>query len=102
MSNTLACSSSARHSIRKTCRVAPLHAFRLGLAFPPADFGPVDVSQGRSVESAPITYLANPTAAPDQALSTWAGDDAMVHFVWHLFVVAGTACHVIAVLWYAA
>lgn len=24
------------------------------------------------------------------------------HFVWHLFVVAGTACHVIAVLWYAA
>jgi len=23
------------------------------------------------------------------------------HFVWHLFVVAGTACHVIAVLWYA-
>ena len=24
------------------------------------------------------------------------------HFVWHLFVIAGTACHVIAVLWYAA
>jgi hemolysin III len=24
------------------------------------------------------------------------------HFVWHLFVLAGTACHVIAVLWYAA
>ena len=24
------------------------------------------------------------------------------HFVWHLFVVAGTACHCIAVLWYAA
>lgn len=24
------------------------------------------------------------------------------HFVWHLFVVAGTACHVVAVLWYAA
>ena len=23
------------------------------------------------------------------------------HFVWHVFVVAGTACHVIAVLWYA-
>ncbi len=24
------------------------------------------------------------------------------HFVWHLFVVAGTVCHFIAVLWYAA
>ncbi len=24
------------------------------------------------------------------------------HFVWHLFVLAGTACHVVAVLWYAA
>jgi len=24
------------------------------------------------------------------------------HFVWHLFVVLGTACHFIAVLWYAA
>ena len=23
------------------------------------------------------------------------------HFVWHLFVVAGTACHFLAVLWYA-
>ena len=24
------------------------------------------------------------------------------HFVWHLFVIAGSACHFIAVLWYAA
>lgn len=24
------------------------------------------------------------------------------HFVWHLFVIAGTTCHVVAVLWYAA
>ena len=24
------------------------------------------------------------------------------HFVWHLFVIAGTACHFVAVLWYAA
>ncbi len=24
------------------------------------------------------------------------------HFIWHLFVIAGTACHFIAVLWYAA
>jgi len=24
------------------------------------------------------------------------------HFVWHLFVIAGTACHFLAVLWYAA
>jgi len=24
------------------------------------------------------------------------------HFVWHLFVIAGTACHFMAVLWYAA
>jgi len=24
------------------------------------------------------------------------------HFVWHLFVIAGTACHFAAVLWYAA
>ena len=24
------------------------------------------------------------------------------HFVWHLFVIAGTACHFFAVLWYAA
>jgi hemolysin III len=24
------------------------------------------------------------------------------HFVWHLFVLAGTACHFFAVLWYAA
>ena len=23
------------------------------------------------------------------------------HFVWHLFVIAGTACHFAAVLWYA-
>jgi len=24
------------------------------------------------------------------------------HFVWHLCVLAGTACHALAVLWYAA
>jgi hemolysin III len=24
------------------------------------------------------------------------------HLVWHLFVMAGTACHYVAVLWYAA
>jgi hemolysin III len=24
------------------------------------------------------------------------------HLIWHLFVVAGTACHYFAVLWYAA
>ena len=24
------------------------------------------------------------------------------HFIWHLFVMAGTACHYVAVLWYAA
>lgn len=24
------------------------------------------------------------------------------HFIWHLFVMAGTACHYLAVLWYAA
>jgi hemolysin III len=24
------------------------------------------------------------------------------HFVWHVFVLAGTACHFFAVLWYAA
>jgi hemolysin III len=24
------------------------------------------------------------------------------HFVWHLFVLAGTTCHFFAVLWYAA
>jgi len=24
------------------------------------------------------------------------------HFVWHLFVVAGTACHFVAILWYSA
>jgi hemolysin III len=24
------------------------------------------------------------------------------HFVWHLFVLAGTLCHFLAVLWYAA
>ena len=23
------------------------------------------------------------------------------HFIWHLFVMAGTACHFFAVLWYA-
>ena len=24
------------------------------------------------------------------------------HFIWHLFVMAGTTCHYFAVLWYAA
>jgi hemolysin III len=24
------------------------------------------------------------------------------HFIWHLFVLAGTACHFLAVYWYAA
>ena len=24
------------------------------------------------------------------------------HLIWHLFVIAGTACHYIAVMWYAA
>jgi len=24
------------------------------------------------------------------------------HFVWHLFVISGTACHFLAVFWYAA
>jgi hemolysin III len=24
------------------------------------------------------------------------------HFVWHLFVLAGTTCHFFAVMWYAA
>jgi hemolysin III len=24
------------------------------------------------------------------------------HFIWHLFVIAGTTCHYFAVLWYAA
>lgn len=27
---------------------------------------------------------------------------AFSHFIWHLFVLAGTACHFFAVLWYAA
>ncbi len=31
-----------------------------------------------------------------------AGRIRYFHFVWHLFVVAGTACHFIAVLWYSA
>jgi hemolysin III len=24
------------------------------------------------------------------------------HFIWHLFVIAGTTCHFFAVLWYGA
>jgi hemolysin III len=24
------------------------------------------------------------------------------HFIWHLFVIAGTTCHYLAVLWYGA
>jgi hemolysin III len=24
------------------------------------------------------------------------------HLIWHLFVIAGTACHYVAILWYAA
>jgi len=24
------------------------------------------------------------------------------HFIWHLFVIAGTTCHFFAVLWYAS
>jgi hemolysin III len=26
---------------------------------------------------------------------------AYSHFIWHLFVIAGTSCHFCAVLWYA-
>ena len=34
--------------------------------------------------------------------SPWIHACATRHFVWHLFVVAGTTCHFFAVLWYAA
>lgn len=32
-----------------------------------------------------------------EEIANWSG-----HLVWHLFVMAGTACHYFAVLWYAS
>lgn len=46
--------------------------------------------------------LAGGIAYTAGAVFFMAGRVRYFHFVWHLFVVAGTACHVIAVLWYAA
>jgi hemolysin III len=35
-------------------------------------------------------------------LAFFAGQRKYSHFIWHLFVIAGTTCHFFAVLWYAA
>jgi hemolysin III len=35
-------------------------------------------------------------------LAFFAGRRRYSHFIWHLFVIAGTTCHFFAVLWYAA
>ena len=35
-------------------------------------------------------------------LAFFAGQRRYSHFIWHLFVIAGTTCHFFAVLWYAA
>lgn len=42
-------------------------------------------------------------AAYSAGVAFYAGSQRVryAHFVWHLFVVAGTACHYVAVLWYA-
>lgn len=56
------------------------------------------------VPVAGLAWLAGGGIAYTAGVAFFAADHRIryAHFVWHLFVLAGTSCHFFAVLWYAA
>ena len=56
------------------------------------------------VPASGLLWLAAGGVAYTTGVAFFAADSRLHygHFIWHLFVMAGTACHYFAVLWYAA
>lgn len=57
-----------------------------------------------SVPASGLLWLVAGGVAYTAGVAFFAADSRLRygHFIWHLFVMAGTACHYFAVLWYAA
>lgn len=49
-----------------------------------------------------LVWIAAGGIAYTGGIAFFAGKRRYSHFVWHLFVLMGSICHIIAVLWYAA
>jgi hemolysin III len=56
------------------------------------------------VPASGVLWIAAGGVAYTAGVAFFAADSRLKygHFIWHLFVMAGTACHYFAVLWYAA
>jgi hemolysin III len=56
------------------------------------------------VPASGLLWLVSGGVAYTAGVAFFAADSRLryAHFIWHLFVMAGTACHYFAVLWYAA
>ena len=56
------------------------------------------------VPASGLLWLVSGGVAYTAGVGFFAADSRLryAHFIWHLFVMAGTACHYFAVLWYAA
>jgi len=56
------------------------------------------------VPASGLLWLVSGGVSYTAGVAFFAADSRLryAHFIWHLFVMAGTACHYFAVLWYAA